>query len=115
MVKVSINRFVQLRIATIRREVETETQKIRGKTLKNLEEIFNAATRIARGDVKHQRADGKMVPITLNQRRMWVHVATHAAKTMNSIASSFNEQEINNQLDELENLVNEANTKSRKT
>jgi hypothetical protein len=66
---------------------------------------------VARGEIKHQRINGKTVPISLNQRQRRVHVPEHIAKTMNNIASNLDEREINLQLDELEKLVNEANAK----
>jgi len=57
----------------------------------------------------HQRINGKMVPISLKQKRKWVRVAACVAQTMNKIASNIDEQEIQAQLNELERLVNEAN------
>jgi hypothetical protein len=91
--------------------VEVSTQKLRTKTLRNLEEIFKAATKIARGEIKHQRINGKMVPISLKQKRKWVRVAACVAQTMNKIASNIDEQEINAQFDELERLVKEDSQK----
>jgi uncharacterized membrane protein YjjP (DUF1212 family) len=109
LVKVSVNRFVSRRIETTRKQVKANTQKLRKRTLKNLEEIFRVAARIAKGEIKHQRSDGKMVPISLNQRRRWTNVAAYVAQIMNSVASNLDEREIDVQLDELERLVNEAN------
>jgi ABC-type bacteriocin/lantibiotic exporter with double-glycine peptidase domain len=80
------------------------------KTLNRLEEIFKAAAKVARGQIRHQRIDGKMAPISLNQRRRWVTVAKQIVLTTNSIASNFDEKEIHVQLNELERLINEAQT-----
>jgi hypothetical protein len=110
LVKVSVNRFVQCRIETIRNEVKEETQRLRMKTLDRLEEIFKAAAKVGRGQIRHQRINGKMVPISLKQRRRWVTVAKQIALTMKGIASNFDEQEIHAQLNKLERLVNEAKT-----
>jgi hypothetical protein len=114
MVKVSVNRFVSRRVETTRNQVKNGAQKLRKRTLQNLEQIFRTAARIAKGEIKHQRSNGKMVPITLNQRRRWARVAAHAAQTMNNVTSNIDEREINAQLDELEKLVKEANTKPKK-
>jgi len=114
MVKVSVNRYILRRVEKIRKEVETNTQKLRCKTIENLEEIFNAAAKIARGETKHQRTTRKMVPITLRQKRRWLLVAACAAKTIKTFASNLNEKEIEIQLNELEKLVKEANTKPEK-
>lgn len=65
-----------------RKEVKASTQKLRKTTLKNLGEIFRVAARVARGEIKHRRSDGKMVPISLNQRRRRVSVAKRIALTM---------------------------------
>jgi hypothetical protein len=110
LVKVSVNRFVSSRVVTIRNEVEAETQRLRERTLNKLEEIFKVVAKVARGEIRHQRVNGKMVPIRLNQRRRWVRVAEHIARTMNSIASNIDEKEIHTQLNELQRLVNEAQT-----
>ena len=110
MVKVSVNRFVSSRIENIRSDVEAETQKLRERALNRLEEIFTVAAKAARGEIKHQRINGKMATINLNQRRRWVHVAEHIAKTMRSIASNLDEKEIHAQLNELQRLVNETQT-----
>jgi uncharacterized protein YdaT len=111
MVKISVNRYVSRRIETTRKQIKATFQKLRNRTLKNLEQIFRVTARIARGEIKHQRSDGKMVPITIDQRRRWARVAAQAAQIMNSLGSNLDEREINTQLDELERLVKEANSK----
>ena len=110
MVKVSVNRFISSRIVAIRNEVKAEAQRLRNRTLDKLEEIFNVAAKVARGEIRHQRIDGKMVPIRLNQRKRWLRVAKHVTLTMSSIASNIDEQEIYAQLNELERLINETKT-----
>jgi hypothetical protein len=110
LVKVSVNRFFSSRIETIRNEVEAETQRLRDKTLNTLEEIFKVAAKVARGKIRHQRINEKMVQISLNQRRRWVTVAKQIVIIMNGIASNFDEQETHDQLNKLERLVNEATT-----
>jgi len=59
LVKISVNRYVEKRIAETRREMETALNKLRRRMLKNLEEIFEMAGKIAKGEVKHQRLTGK--------------------------------------------------------
>jgi hypothetical protein len=66
------------------------------------------ATRVAGDEVKHQRIDGKMVRITRNQQRRWLHVAAQAAKTIKTIATNINEKEIKAQLSELEKPLQET-------
>jgi hypothetical protein len=72
--------------------------------------FFKAAAKVAKGEMRHQRINGKIVRISLRQRRRWISVAKHIALTMNNIVPNFDEQEIHAQLNELERLVNEANT-----
>lgn len=88
MVKIPVNRYITRRIATTRKEVEASTQKLRTKTLKNLEEIFKAAAKIARGEIKHQRTNHKMVRITLRQKRRWLLVAGHTAQIIKNITNN---------------------------
>ena len=113
MVKVSPNRFVSNRVTAIRNEVKTGTRRLRNRTLSMLQETFKVAAKVARGEIRRQRINGKMVPISLNQRQRWVRVADHIAKMMNSIASNLDEREINHQLDELEKLVDEATARPK--
>jgi len=108
LVKVSVNRYVSYRIDTIRKNVEKDIQKIRRKALKNLEEIFMMSSRVTRGKIKHQRINGKMVPVILRQRRRWLLVAGQTALMIKSITTKFDEQEIDLQLNKLEKLVQEA-------
>ena len=110
MVKVSVNRFVSSRVVAVRNEFEADAQRLRKRTLDGLTEIFNVAAKVTRGEIRHQRIDGKMVPIKMDQRRRWLHVAEHVTLTMRSIASNIDEKEIRVQLSELERLVNEAGT-----
>jgi hypothetical protein len=58
------------RIEKARRIVKTDTQKIRLKLIETLEEIYNIAERIARGEQQYQIIFGKTVKITLKQRRV---------------------------------------------
>ena len=68
MVKVSVNRFISNRVVAIRNEVKAEAQRLRNRTLDRLEEIFDVAAKVARGEIKHQRIDGK---IKANLRLIW--------------------------------------------
>jgi len=114
LAKFSVNRFVTHRILKVRKTVKVNTQRLRAKTLASLEEIFNLAVKIAKGEVKHQRSsDGKEVPISLKQRQMWARIAAYTAQIMNSVASGFDERQIDIQLNELEKLVNEARAKAK--
>jgi len=108
LVKVSINRYLQRRIETARKEIETQTRKIRNKSIQNLEEILNMAARMARGEIQRRRIRGKMTRVTLKQRKRYLRVAEQAAKTIDSIATNLNEKEIYAKLDELERLIDEA-------
>jgi len=108
LVKVSINRYLQRRIESTRKEMETQTKKIRDRSIRNLKEILNMAARMARGEIEHQRIKGKMTRVTLKQRRRWLRVAEQVAETISNIAANINEKEIIAQLDELERLINEV-------
>ena len=104
MVKISINRYVQRRIEKTRREMEIVLEKLRRKMLKNLEEIFEMADRIVRGEVKHQRVNGKMAKITIPQRERWLLLAKQTAEIITDITENFNERDVKTKLEYLENL-----------
>lgn len=100
------------RIYRMRRIVRVDTQRTRMKLLDALEEIFNAASSIARGEIRYQTVDGQPLKITLRQRQMWAKTAAYTAQIMNSIAESFDEKEIDEMLDVLERAVHEAKVKA---
>jgi hypothetical protein len=99
------------RVLRLRRAVIVDTQRIRTKTLQSLEELFDLAVRIARGEVRTQTVDGKRVRVGMKQRQMWARIAAYIAQIMNSIAEGFDAREVDAQLDELERMVDEAKAK----
>jgi truncated hemoglobin YjbI len=105
LVKVSVNRYVLNRTAKTRNIIKTTIQKLRIKTIENLEEIFQTASKIVTGKIKHQRIHGKLKRITHSQRQAWLHIAEHTAKTINTISTNFNEKEITEALNQLEDLI----------
>jgi hypothetical protein len=101
------------RLAELKEIIRVDTQRIRGKTLNSLQELFDLAVALAKGKVKTQNEEGVAVKVTLKQRQMWARVAAYIAQIMNSVASGFDERQIDVQLDELERLVNEAKAKGK--
>ncbi|MBS7636578.1 hypothetical protein KEJ37_04490 [Candidatus Bathyarchaeota archaeon] len=73
-----------------------------------LEAIFELASKIARGETK--TIEGREV--TLKQRRDWARIAGYTAQVMQGIAKGFDEKEIDEQLQELRRLVDEAKAKA---
>lgn len=111
--KISRKNSISRRVARLRQTVKVNTQKTRKKMLDRLEEIFDLAVSLAKGEVETQTVDGAQVRVTLKQRQIWARVAAYVAQIMNSIAQGFDEREIDVQLDELERLVNEAKAKAK--
>jgi len=103
--------MIAKRLAELKETIRVDTQRIRGKTLDSLQELFDLAVALAKGKVKTQNEEGVAVKVTLKQRQMWARVAAYIAQIMNSVASGFDERQIDVQLDELERLVNEAKAK----
>ena len=106
--KISRKMMIFKRLAELKETIRVDTQHIRGKTLNSLQELFDLAVALAKGKVKTQNEEGVAVKVTLKQRQMWARVAAYIAQIMNSVASGFDERQIDVQLDELERLVNEA-------
>jgi hypothetical protein len=71
MVKVSPIRFVSNRVTVVRNEVKRGIRRLRNRTLSMLQGTFKVAAKVARGEVRRQRINGKMVPMSLNQRQRW--------------------------------------------
>ena len=62
---------VARRIFQLRRTFEVDTQRLRNKAVKGLEDLFDMASAFAKGTYKFQYAQGKREPITMKQRQMW--------------------------------------------
>ncbi|MEM3668880.1 MAG: hypothetical protein QXU38_03715 [Candidatus Bathyarchaeia archaeon] len=102
MVKISRNKMLKNRIQKLRTEVKIDTQKLRDETIKNLQELFALA--------KNQATNEN---IKLKQRQNWTRVATYICQVINTIATRFDERQIDQDLAKLEELINEATTKTK--
>jgi len=102
LVKISRNSMVLRRIKKFRRTIDVNTQKLRGKALESLNDLFDLAQANARNE-----------NLSLKQRQIWVRTAAYIAQIINSVASGFDERQINAYLDELERLVSEARAKAK--
>jgi hypothetical protein len=111
MGRLGFNDVVARRIFKLRRNVKLDSQRLRAKTVKQLEGLFDLASAIAKGKVKSQRVDGKEVLISLKLRQMWVRVAANIAQSMSNMLKGFDERQIDKDLTTLENLMNEIKAK----
>jgi hypothetical protein len=107
MGRLGFNDAVTRRIFKLRRTTKLDSQRIRAKTVKQLEELFDIAAAIARGQVKSQRVDGKEVLISLKVRQMWARVAANIAQTMSNMLKGFDERQLDEGLATLEKLIDE--------
>ena len=85
------------RIAKTRRIVQVDTQKMRAKLLRSLQEQFEIADRFAKDD-----------SLTPKQRQFWMRICAYIGQVMNSVAKGFDESKVSKQLDELERLIREG-------
>ena len=100
MVKITRKSLVEKRLLVCRRIVRVDTQRLRCQLMVKLKDMFDAAHCLA------QQKD-----LNLNTRQKWMRVAAYAAQVINSLASGFDERQIDKDLDKLEVLVNEATAK----
>ena len=110
--KSSRKMMIARRVVRLRRVVRVDTQRVRAKTMKDLEDLFDLAASLAKGEFRTQSEGGVPVKVTLNQRREWARVAAYIAQIIRSIAEGFDEREIDEQLAELGRLVDEARAKA---
>jgi hypothetical protein len=105
MPRFSAHKRIIRRIEGIKENLQLNTQKIREHALTTLQEIFNIASQVAKGQIE---VDDRKP--TLKQRQLWAKIAAYTAQIINSICKSFDEKTIDEQLAELERLVHEAKT-----
>jgi len=102
LVKISRNKMLKNRIQKLRAEVKIDTQKIRDETIKALQELFTLA--------KNQAQNENTKP---KQRQNWTRIAAYICQVINTIATRFDEHQIDQDLAKLEELINEATTKTK--
>lgn len=113
MPKTSHKLMIIKRTAQLRQNLKIDTQEIRIKTLNNLQELFTLATNLAKGNPKTQTTNGETKKVTLKQRQIWARIAAYIAQIINSVAHGFDEKQIDQDLQKLEKLINEATTKNK--
>jgi hypothetical protein len=113
MPKTSHKLMIIKRTAQLRQNLKIDTQEIRIKTLNNLQELFTLATDLAKGNPKTQTTNGETKKVTLKQRQIWARIAAYIAQIINSVAHGFDEKQIDQDLEKLEKLINEATTKNK--
>jgi hypothetical protein len=99
------------RVFQLRRRFKVDTQQMRLRTIRQLEELFYMASSFARGEQRWERVGGKGEPMEMKQRQMWARVAAYIAEIVTTVTAKYDEREIDKELDELERLVNEASAK----
>ena len=110
--RVSHKIMIERRITKLRNKVKVDTQRIRVFTLENLQEIFNLAASLARGEFKTQNVDGKPVKVTMGQRQKWARIAAYTAQVINGIAEGFDAHQIDVDLVKLQEMIDEAKAKT---
>lgn len=96
------------RISKLRRSVKYDTQMLRLRLIRNLEQLFNVADDFARGKIQTQTLDGEIHRITMKQRQMWARIAAYIAQILNATTKNYDERELDKDMDKLEALINEA-------
>lgn len=102
MPRVTMKRMICNRLQKCRRILQIDTQQIRFKVIKKLEEMFDCAHALSRN-----------TGLDLRDRENWAKIAAYIAQTINSVSAGFDEQKVNREIDELENLVNKARAKTK--
>jgi hypothetical protein len=92
--------MVYERLEKCKRILKLNTQQIRFKVIKKLEEMFDCAHALSRS----RRLD-------LRERERWAKVAAYIAQTINGLTTEFDERKVDRELAELERLVNETRAK----
>ena len=90
------------RIRKLRAEVKLDTQKLRDETIQHLRELFTLA--------KEQAQNPN---VKLKERQAWTRVATYICQVINTIATHLDERQIDQDLNALEELINEATPKNK--
>jgi len=105
---------VESRICHLRQRVGAETQNLRNKWITELDNLFDIAVQIAKGNVDQQQVNGKLQPITPKERQMWAQITANIGQVMGNLAKGYDETKFNEDIDELERLFDEVKTMHNK-
>ena len=81
--------------------MKIDTQKLRDEAIQNLQELFTLAKTQAQNE-----------NTKLKQRQDWTRVATYICQVINTIATHFDERQIDEDLTKLETMINEIMAKN---
>jgi hypothetical protein len=112
--KSSFARHVERRIFRLHQAVRLDTVEIRNKWITELDNLFDMATSIAKGEITQQEVDGKMQTITPKERQMWAQLAANIANAMGNLTKAYHEEQIDKDLDKLESYMEEIRAKREK-
>ncbi len=94
---------VQSRIFKLEDAVQENTQVLRKRWIKKLDELFDLAMSIA----NPEKDDEKAKSATPKERQMWAQIATRVGEVMANLTKGFDERQFNEDLKELERQVDE--------
>ena len=111
--RLTVKMRVSRRVAKIRRTVNVDTQQLRKKTVRMLEDIFKIAADYARGKVgRVTDEDGNVRELTIPERQFWARIAAYTAQIINTIARGIDERQIDQDLDKLEVMLHKGTPKN---
>jgi hypothetical protein len=90
------NQFLTI-VSKSKRRIENDTQELRKEILKDLEEMFVIAKKMA----TKQTDDAK-------ETQHWIRVMGYIGQVVNSLAKSFDETKALSQIERIEKMINEA-------
>ncbi|MGD0644321.1 MAG: hypothetical protein ABSA75_05390 [Candidatus Bathyarchaeia archaeon] len=110
-VQINSKKRVSGRVGQLRRIMHVDTQHVRRKMIRRLEEIFKISADYARGKVDRViDEDGKERPLTIAERQFWARIAAYTAQIINNVAKGIDERQIDRDMDQLEEMLNKTKT-----
>ena len=90
------------RVTKLRAEVKTDTLNLRNQAIASLQELFTLAKDQAQNpDIKSK------------ERQDWIRIAAYTCQVINSVAARLDETQIDKDLNSLEELINEVQSKGK--
>jgi hypothetical protein len=81
---------------------------MRNKWINELDELFDTATSIAKGEISQQQNGDKLQTIAPKERQMWAQIAANIGAVMGNLTKAYDERQIDEDLEELERLLAEV-------
>lgn len=90
-----------------------DTMEMRNKWINELNDLFDMATAIAKGEINQQKIGDKTQTIAPKERQTWAKIAANIGAVMGNLTEAYDGRLIDKELDEMEELLAKLRSRAK--